>query len=178
MLEKLKSKRLYPIVFLTIVVLISVSLLLYINSFTSTVVEAQNRTRIKTVLENIFPDLTGFEEEEDLFVIYEGNNIAGYTFIASGNGYSGIISILVGMNNDYTIKDIAILSQTETPGLGSEITEKSFTDQFIGLGADEIILSGDGGNVDAITGATISSKAVTDAVREKMVGIIEKLSNK
>ena len=178
MLDRLKSKRFYPIVFLTIIVLISVSLLLYINSFTSGVVEAQERIRIRSVLESIFPDLTRFEEEEGLFTIYEGENITGYTFIASGNGYSGSIDMLVGINNDYTIKDIAILSHTETPGLGSRITEEEFTGQFIGLGADEIVLSKDGGSIDAITGATISSRAIADAVRGNMTQIIEKLSNK
>ena len=178
MLERLKSKRFYPIVFLTIVVLVSVSLLLYINTFTSEVVEAQNKAKIQAVLESIFPDLTGFEEDGDLFVIYEGDSIAGYTFLASGNGYSGVIDMLVGINPDYTIKDIAILSQTETPGLGSRITEKIFTGQFAGLGLDDIELSKDGGSIDAITGATISSRAVTDAIREKMSDIIGMLSDR
>jgi electron transport complex protein RnfG len=178
MLERLKSRSLYPIVFLTVIVLISVSLLLYINSFTSGVVEAQERIRIRAVLESIFPDLTRFEEEDELFIIYEGETVAGYTFIASGNGYSGVIDMLVGINNDYTIKDIAILSHTETPGLGSRITEEAFTGQFTGLGLDDVVLSKDGGSVDAITGATISSRAVADAVRDKMIQVIEKLSNK
>jgi len=178
MLERLKSKSLYPIVFLTVVVLISVSLLLYINSFTSSVVEAQNRIKIKTVLESIFPDLTEFKEEEDLFIIYQGDDIIGYTFLASGNGYSGVIDMLVGINIDYTIKDVAILSQTETPGLGSRITEKAFTNQFMGLGVDDINLSKDGGSIDAITGATISSRAVTDTIRTSMAEIIEKLSER
>ena len=178
MLERLKSKGFYPIVFLTIIVLISVSLLLYINTFTSEIVEAQNRMKIQAVLESIFPELTEFKEEGELFVIYEGDDIAGYTFLASGNGYSGVISMLVGINTDYTIKDVAILSQTETPGLGSKITEKAFTDQFAGLGPDGIALSKDGGNIDAITGATISSRAVTDTIKIRLAEVIEKLSEK
>jgi electron transport complex protein RnfG len=178
MLERLKSKRFYPIVFLTIIVLVSVSLLLYINTFTSEVVEAQNKAKIQAVLESIFPELTDFEEDSGLFVIYEGDSIAGYTFLASGNGYSGAISMLVGINPDYTIKDVAILSQTETPGLGSRITEKEFTGQFAGLAADDIVLSKDGGSIDAVTGATISSRAVTDTIREEMAGIKEMLSEK
>ena len=176
MLERLKSRRFYPIVFLTIIVLVSVSLLLYINTFTSGIVEARNRARIQEILESIFPDLTGFEEDEDLIIVYEGDSIAGYTILTSGNGYSGAINMLIGINPDYTIKDIAILSQTETPGLGSRITEREFTDQFAGLSPDEIELSRDGGSIDAITGATISSRAVADAVREEMSIVIEMLS--
>jgi Na+-translocating ferredoxin:NAD+ oxidoreductase subunit G len=175
MLERLKSKRFYPVIFLTIIVLVSVSLLLYINTFTSEVVEAQNRARIQEVLQSIFPDLTDFQEDEGLIIIYKGDSIEGYAFTASGSGYSGAINMLVGINPDHNIKDISILSQTETPGLGSRITEKEFTEQFAGLAPDDIVLSRDGGSIDAITGATISSRAVTDAVREEMSRVIEML---
>jgi len=177
MLERLKSKGSYPIVFLTLIVLISVSLLLYINTFTSEIVETQKQAKIKAALEQIFPELTGFEEDGEIFIIYEGDDIAGYTFIASGSGYSGVISMLVGINIDYTIRDVAVLSHTETPGLGSKITEKAFTAQFIGLGTDEIALSKDNGKIDAITGATISSRAATEAIQEKMIETVERLSN-
>ena len=176
MLERLKSKRLYSVVFLTLVVLISVSLLLWINSFTSVVVEAQNDAKIKNILESIFPDLTEFEESGEIFIVYEGDNIAGYTFTVAGNGYGGPISILVGMNSDYTLRDMEVLSHTETPGLGSKITEELFTEQFAGLRVDEIVLLKDGGKIDAITGATISSRAVTEAIQDRMIEVIEILS--
>jgi len=176
MLERLKSKRLYSVVFLTLVVLISVSLLLWINSFTSVVVEAQNDAKIKSILESIFPDLTEFEESGEIFIVYEGDNIAGYTFIAAGSGYGGPIDILVGMNPDYTLRDIEVLSHTETPGLGNKIIEEPFTEQFVGLRVDEIVLSRDGGKIDAITGATISSRAVTEAIQDRMIEVIEILS--
>ncbi len=176
MLERLKSKRLYPIVFLSLVVLISVSLLLWINSFTSAVVAAQTEAKIKSVLESIFPDLTSFQESGDIIIVYEGDNIAGYTFVAAGKGYGGPINILVGMNADYTLRDMEVLSHIETPGLGGKITEEPFTGQFAGLAADEIALSRDGGKIDAITGATISSRAVTEAIQGRMIEVIEILS--
>jgi Na+-translocating ferredoxin:NAD+ oxidoreductase subunit G len=177
MLERLKSKRLYSVVFLTIVVLISVSMLLVINSFTSVVVEAENDAKIRNILESIFPDLTKFEESGEIFIVYEGDNIAGYTFIAVGNGYGGTINLLIGMNPDYTLRDMEVLSHTETPGLGSKITEEPFIEQFIGLSVDDIALSKDGGKIDAITGATISSRAVASAIQERMIEIIEMLSS-
>jgi electron transport complex protein RnfG len=61
--------------------------------------------------------------------------------------------------------------------LGGRITENTFTDQFKGLSASEVALRSDDGTIDAITGATISSKAVVDTVREKMIEIIESLDN-
>jgi Na+-translocating ferredoxin:NAD+ oxidoreductase subunit G len=177
MLERLKSKKFYPVIFLTLIVLISVSLLLYINSFTANVVEAKNRAKIKAVLEEVFPHLTDFEEDGDIYVIYAEDVLQGYAFSASGSGYGGVISMLVGIDTDYRIKDVAILSHSETPGLGGKITEQSFTGQFKGLEAGDIALSKDGGRIDAITGATISSRAVTEAVYEKMADVIEKLSD-
>lgn len=177
MLERLKSKRLYSVVFLTLVVLISVSLLLWINSFTSAIVETQKENKIKSTLESIFPDLTGFEESDDIFIVYEGEQITGYAFIATGNGYGGTLSILVGINQDYSIKGIEVLSHTETPGLGGKITEETFTGQFEGLLADDVALSKDGGKIDAITGATISSRAAASAIQKRMIEVIEILSN-
>ena len=177
MLEKLKSKRLYSIVFLTLVVLISVSLLIWINSFTSVVVEIQRENKIKSILESIFPGLTGYEESDDIIKVYEGDKIAGYIFIATGNGYGGTLSILVGINPDYSIRAMEVLSHRETPGLGSEITSDAFTGQFGGLLMDEVALSKDGGKIDAITGATISSRAATVAIHERMIEVIEILSN-
>lgn len=176
MLERLKSKRLYSIVFLTLVVLISVSLLLWINSFTSVIVKVQREAKIKSILESIFPELTRFEESGEIFIVYEDENITGYTFIATGRGYGGRINIFVGIDPDYSIRNIEILSHTETPGLGNKITEDPFIKQFEGLLVEDIALSRDGGKIDAITGATISSRAVTEAIQDRMIEIIEILS--
>jgi len=176
MLERLKSKRLYSVVFLTLVVLISVSLLLWINSYTSVVVEEMRKAKIKSILESIFPELTEFEESGEIIFVYEDSRIIGYTFVATGRGYGGPINIFVGIDPDYSIKDIEVLSHTETPGLGNKITDEPFRKQFEGLLVDDIALSRDGGKIDAITGATISSRAVAEAIQDRMIEVIEILS--
>jgi len=68
-----------------------------------------------------------------------------------------------------------IVSNTETPGLGSRIEEDFFTNRFEGLSVSDVKLSKEGGKVDAITGATISSKAVTDAVQRGLEEKIEQI---
>jgi Na+-translocating ferredoxin:NAD+ oxidoreductase subunit G len=102
-------------------------------------------------------------------VARKNGNFAGAAFEASsGQGYSGTIRIMVGVRADDTIQGIEILQQTETPGLGARIAESSFRDQF----NDKNILTTrwqvrkDGGDIDAITGATISPRAVLDALRD------------
>ena len=84
----------------------------------------------------------------------------------SDNGFGGRIELIVGLLRDGTITGYKVLSQKETPGLGTKIAEEDFAGQFVGLNSylDDISLTRSGGSIDAVTGATISSKAVIDAV--------------
>ena len=175
MFKKILSNKAYPVVFLAIIVTVSVVLLIAVNSLTSSVVESRRVEEITGILENIFPEMSQYELEGEVYIIYQDNEKAGYAFKASGSGYGGDIDIVVGLDNSFGIKGISILSQTETPGVGTKITESSFTDQFKGLSVSDIALKSEGGKIDAITGATISSRAVVDAIKEKIVEIIDTL---
>lgn len=86
-------------------------------------------------------------------------------------GFSGRFDLMVGFKPDGTIQNIVVLEQKETPGLGSKMKEPKFKDQFnsmnIGtLPAQEVKVKKDGGTVDAITAATISSRAFCDGVQK------------
>ena len=175
MFKKILSNKAYPVVFLAVIVIVSVVLLIAVNSLTSSIVESRRVEEITGILENIFPEMSQYELEDEVYIIYQDNEKAGYAFMASGSGYGGDIDIVVGLDNSFGIKGVSILSQTETPGVGSKITESLFTDQFKGLSASDIALKSEGGKIDAITGATISSRAVVNAVKEKMVEIIDTL---
>lgn len=175
MFKKILSNKAYPVVFLAIIVIVSVVLLIGVNSLTSDIVESRRVEEITGILENIFPEMSKYELEDEVYIIYEDGEKAGYAFMASGSGYGGNIDILVGLDSGFGIKGVSILSQTETPGVGNRITESSFTDQFKGLSASDIALKSEGGKIDAITGATISSRAVVNAVKEKMVEILDTL---
>ncbi|MBE3115393.1 MAG: RnfABCDGE type electron transport complex subunit G [Actinobacteria bacterium] len=175
MFKKILSNKAYPVVFLAIIVIVSVVLLIGVNSLTSDIVESRRVEEITGILENIFPEMSDYELDDEVYIIYEDGEKAGYAFMASGSGYGGNIDILVGLDSSFGIKGVSILSQTETPGVGNRITESSFTDQFKGLSASDIALKSEGGKIDAITGATISSRAVVNAVKEKMVEILDTL---
>jgi electron transport complex protein RnfG len=86
----------------------------------------------------------------------------------SSKGFSGKISLAAGFKPDGTIINIIVLEQKETPGLGTKMTEPRFKDQFMGKNPSEFSLKvkKDGGKVDAITAATISSRAFSDAVQK------------
>jgi len=101
-----------------------------------------------------------------MYTILADKTTIGYAFTAEGRGYGGPIDILIGLKPDNkTLQGIRIISQQETPGLGAKIVEASFLDQFSGVSVDQVKLARNGGKIDAITGATISSTAVVKGVR-------------
>ena len=175
MRNKILSNKAYPVVFLAVIVIVSVILLMVVNSITLPIVKNTQVEEIKNTLRSIFPEMSQYELKDEIYIIYQDGEKAGYAFMASGSGYSGNIDIMVGLDSSFSIKGLSILSQTETPGLGSRITESSFTDQFKGLSATDIALKAEGGKIDAVSGATISSRAVVNAVKEKMIEIIDSL---
>ena len=92
----------------------------------------------------------------------------GYVVTATDKeGYGGDIKITVGITADGTINGISILSISETAGLGMRATEPAFYEQYEGKQAEKFVVSKDGGDgepIDALSGATITSRAVTGAV--------------
>jgi Na+-translocating ferredoxin:NAD+ oxidoreductase subunit G len=86
----------------------------------------------------------------------------------TNKGFAGNIEVMVGFLPDGTINNTAVISQKETPGLGDKMDKKksNFSDQFNGKNPSDFILKvkKDGGDVDAITAATISSRAFCDAI--------------
>ena len=158
-------KKAFPVIILTVVVAISVTALTYTDRMTRGEIEAQKEARTESMLSGMFPEMSRYEFRDDIYTIYSDGDEIGYAFIAVGKGYGGDIEILVGLEDETTLKGITIISQKETPGLGTRIAEPSFTDIFIGLNIADVALRRDGGQVDAITSSTISCAAVVDAVR-------------
>jgi len=99
-------------------------------------------------------------------------------FIAStaGKGYSSFIQMLVSLSPDLKIRDLKVLGMNETPGLGDQVLEKSFLDQFKGKSLSQIVLiKGETkDNIQAISGATISSRGVTNGVKDAVQTLVDK----
>jgi len=99
----------------------------------------------------------------------------GYAIVAAGKGYSSTIQTLVGLTPDGVIKGMNILYQLETPGLGTKAVEIKYGEkdpwfqrQFMGLAGDTVAVEKDGGKIQSITGATISSRAIAKSVKEEV----------
>lgn len=111
---------------------------------------------------------TGEGDSLDIYPAKNDNHIVGYAVSTyTKKGFSGNISLVAGFKPDGTIYNIMVLQQKETPGLGAKMTEPAFKDQFNDKNPAEFSLKvkKDGGPVDAISAATISSRAFCDAVQ-------------
>ncbi len=98
--------------------------------------------------------------------VYSEGHLRGFLFIAYGRGYSSTIQTMVACGTDGIVTGTGILFQQETPGLGANVTNpERLTAAFNGRSSDGLALKKDGGDIDAITGSTITSRAVTLSVR-------------
>ncbi len=171
-------KKVFPIISITVVVFIAVALLGLTDTVVRDKIEWQKEQKIQRMLYEIFQNMTEHTLEDDIYTIYSNGDEIGFAFLAVGKGYGGLIDILVGLENETTIKGVTIVSHLESPGLGARITESSFRDQFIGVNITDVALRQKGGEIDAITGASISSGAVVDAIRATVMEKIKSLENR
>ena len=134
---------------------------------------AKNEAAIKEVL----PE-TAVKIEEERTVEFEGasyaynlaydelGNVVGCAINVAPVGFGGPIAIKVGFDVNGVIWNTKVLSQAETPGLGAKCVEPAFSDQFKGFDASakKLAVKKDGGDVDAITASTITSRAYADGL--------------
>ena len=146
-------------------------------------IEEQLKMEEQSALKSIIPSADSFNEKAlggiEYFEALKGKTVIGYCVRVIGSGYSGYIRIIAGVDLNGTIQGVAVLEHNETPGLGAKIneirpgeSEPWFLKQFKGKPARAIAVKKD---IDAITGATISSKAVTDAIRQTVDDLLNKL---
>ena len=177
---------------------IATGLLASVNNLTKSTIAAQADKELNDSLRTLFPDAENFEPvvSGDEIIYYTATrhdgSMEGIAFIAEGKGYSGTIRTLAAMRLDGVILAVKVLSQSETPGLGARISEIDddttvagylrgrrpdpdkrpwFQEQFSGINASELDA------VQAITGATISSRCVIDSVKEKAEELLAVLNH-
>ncbi|MFA6451433.1 MAG: RnfABCDGE type electron transport complex subunit G [bacterium] len=162
-------------VFLMAICVIASLALALTNKTTAPLIAEQKRVAQEQAIKDVLPGAAKFDEKNlpDGSKLFIGKNsegkMIGKATKSVRKGYSGPISIMVGVDPEYKTTGIMILEMTETPGLGAKTKDPMFTSQFKGKTADQLYLKAKDakiGEIDAITAATISSKAVTAGVRE------------
>ncbi len=104
------------------------------------------------------------KEHPNILEAHEGRingDTKGYTLKTTNRGYGGELIAIVGIDSNGKVSGIQIAQHSETPGLGSKVLEPKFYEQYKGMTADDSI---EDDSISGITGATVSSKAVTGAV--------------
>lgn len=155
-----------PIVVLCVICIVITGALAATNEVTAPIIEEATRLAQEQARKELLPDADNFTKVEGVTVdnvsdIYVADNGVGTVITCAGKGYGGTITVMVAFNPDDTVKQIKITEQSETQGLGSRITtDENFQPSFSGLPAEDFTIS----DISAISGATISSKAVTAAV--------------
>lgn len=137
-------------------------LLSYVYSVTNPIITKRNEEKATALCREVL-DSESFEVVlvpegmENITMIYKASD-GGYVFAATGNGYGGALTVMVGVR-DGKVTGSAVLSSSETEGIGTKVQDKAFADSFKGTDSDKL------SSVDTIAGATRSSNAYKNAVK-------------
>lgn len=154
-----------PVLVLTVICLVISGALALTNQATAPVIDAASAAKVEKVRKEVLPKAEGFDEMQlsglpgTVTGVYKASNGAGYVFMLTAKGYGGDMELICGMDADGKITACKTLSQQETQGLGSKTTLPAFRSQFEGKDSS---LEG----VDTISGATISSTAYLNAIKD------------
>ena len=147
-----------PAVVLVLICAIVGFLLGSVDNLTLPTITANREARAWATYNALIPEATDFEA---LSCDVPGDDL-GYAVIAQSKGYSSQVPMAVAFDDEGTIANVIGMDNTETPGLGTKVQLPDFTDQFLGRAAEPLTID----DIDAVTGAPISSKAALAAVNE------------
>lgn len=177
---------------LTLISLVAAACLSFVYQMTKKPIELSNLNKKLNAIKEVVPEFnnnpdaemfrlpTGEGDSLEVYPAKMNDEVVGYAVNTYSNlGFGGNISIMTGYKPDGTIFNISVMSQKETPGLGTKMTESRFKDQFNGKNpsAFQLKVKKDGGSVDAITAATISSRAFCDAVQRSFNTLLNNKEN-
>ena len=137
-------------------------------------IETQNNT-MKAMVQNAdgFKVISG---KTGWYAATKDGKLIAYVIPGETKGYGGTIKMLVAVSTDGKVIDYEILTSNETPGLGDNASKEPFKKQFQGKTSDELVVTKDPSNtknIQAMTGATISSRAVTKGVKESVDEVVQ-----
>ena len=168
------------VIVLAVICLVSAAILGLINQVTVGPIAANTEKTVQESLRTVMPIDGDYEDVTDQYsgdpvtvevtgsvvpikAVYKAGDEGYVVESLSPNGFGGALDMMAGIDNEGTVTGIAIISHSETSGLGSKSTDPEWQAQFKGL-TGVVSVTKDGGQVEAITGSTITSRAVCDGV--------------
>lgn len=162
----MKNDIFKPVAALVCICLAVTALLAYINSVTAPIIKSADEKAASQARVEVLPEAKGFKLmktdklPECVTEVYKAENGAGYVFMLTVKGYGGDMNLICGINSDGKIEKTKTLTHSETSGLGSKTAEEPYKKQYVGKTEDSLK------EVDAISGATISSTAYMKAIKD------------
>lgn len=197
--KKKKKPLLYPVVFMIIISAVFTTALATLNAVTAERIETQEAVKnqrsilyvfdqdVPASLDDVqssFQSLVVQDTVKDVhfYTASKDGEVLGYAFPFQGSGLWGTIWGYVAVSPDFSeIIGVDFIKHSETPGLGGRISEQWYKDQFRGIdisdNIDEIIIyrPSEGGNADAITGATLTSLAVKNMINDELQNLLNEV---
>lgn len=169
------SNIIKPAAVLLVICVVAAGLLGYVNQITLAPIAAQDEAAKSESMKAVLPDAASFGDEKE---VNEGNitavtpaldadgNEIGYAVAVTTKGFSAGLKLMYGVDTQGTITGLSVVDcSNETPGLGANAANESFYGQFAGK-SGAVAVTKDGGDIEALTGATITSRAVANAAAE------------
>lgn len=164
-MKNTKNDFMKPVMVLMLICLVISTALAFTNEKTAPLIEQAEKAKAEAAQKEVLPEGDAFTRMElsglpaTVTEVYKADNGVGYIFMLTAKGYGGDMKLICGIGSDGKIVACSTLSHSETQGLGSKTAEAGFKDQFKGK---DVSLGG----VEAISGATISSKAYINAIKD------------
>ena len=165
---------------MTLFACISGGVLSLVYLFSAPLIEANMLEEQRRSIFQVVPNIDSYEERSVGDITYfecrdTSGGVVGYALPAEGNGYQGVIKLMVGLTTDLSeITGISVLEQVETPGLGGRISEQAFQEQFRGVKTEPAVgyvknqKPDRDTDIQAVTGATISSRSVVTIINRNL----------
>lgn len=151
---------------LLLITAVVAGLLAFVNELTAGKIDELTRQKAEQAMREVLPaqDYTPLDAAlpQGVTEAYRAGD-AGYVVRVAPNGFGGAIDLMVGVKADGTVSGVAVIAHSETASLGANCTHEEFRAQYAG-GAGPFAVGQDGGTIEALTGATVTSRAVTDGV--------------
>ena len=154
-----------PVIVLASICLVVTTVLACVNSVTAPIIKAAEEKNAALARSEVLKEARSFEQLDislsaGVTGVFKGSDDSGYVIMSQAKGYSGDIKIICGIRSDGSVEKVKTLLHSETSGIGSKVADNKsgYNQKYSGTTADSYM------NVDAVSGATVSSKAYKKAV--------------
>lgn len=168
---------------ITLLVITAVASLLLgvVYSMTKPTIDARAEQTKRESMAQVMEGATEFTQVQfnategvtDVNAAYNGTELVGYCVQVGPSGFGGVIDMMVGVSADGSVTGVSILNHGETSGLGTKAMTSEFLSQYVGAAGTLTVKTGAATDIDHISGATVSSRGITNGVNIALAFIAE-----